>query len=69
LLPPTAAEDRIIGSASDDVKARARRISEHVADAAESVYAKAKDAAGNVTATPPGDTAADERRSAELGHA
>ena len=67
LLPQTSVENRVIGETSDDIKARARRVSEKVTHAAASVYDEAKHAVGN-TIMPQGDTAADESRSTDLGH-
>ena len=67
LLPQTSAENRVIGAASDDVKARVRRVSAKVSDAAQSVYGEAKHAAGT-TMAPRRDAAAEESGSVDLGH-
>src|SRR5690348_5399291 len=47
LLPASDAENRAMGEVSDDVKLRARRLSERVKEGAQAVYSEAKDAAGD----------------------
>src|SRR5205085_10762618 len=43
LLPASDVENRLVGSASDDVKRRAQRLGEQAKESAESVYDRAKD--------------------------
>ena len=61
LLPASDAENRAMGEVSDDVKLRARRLSERVKEGAQAVYSEAKDAAGDAIQ-------ANAQASAELGH-
>ena len=46
LLPVSSTENRLMGEAADDVKARARRLTDKVKEGAQTAYDEAKDAAG-----------------------
>ena len=63
LFPASAAENRLMGAASDDVKERARRLSTKVKEGAQSVYGEATESAGSVM--EPNRTASSL---AEMGH-
>jgi ElaB/YqjD/DUF883 family membrane-anchored ribosome-binding protein len=65
LLPTSDVENRLVGSASDDVKRRARHLGEQAKESAESVYDQAKDVAAHAT-EPQADALA--TATADLGH-
>lgn len=64
LLPTSTTENRLMGEASDDVKARARHLADKVKEGAQATYEEAKDAATTVATGSSASSAA-----AEAGHA
>ena len=64
LLPTSTTENRLMGEASDDVKARARHLADKVKEGAQATYEEVKDAATDVATGSSASSAA-----AEAGHA
>jgi ElaB/YqjD/DUF883 family membrane-anchored ribosome-binding protein len=58
LLPTSAAENRLLGEASDEVKARARHLSDKVKEGALATYDEMKDAAADVATGTASSSAA-----------
>ena len=64
LLPASTTENRLMGEASDDVKERARHLTDKVKEGAQATYENVKDAATGVATGSTSSSAA-----AQAGHA